>query len=482
MSIPLPPDLKEILTQTPELQRAFLVGGCVRDWLLGLPVQDYDVEVFGLSYEQLVRVLGRFGRTDLVGKSFGIVKLTTGSRISHDFAIPRRDSKIAPGHKGFEIVFDADITPTEAASRRDFTVNSLMYDPRQERVLDFFGGTSDLSRRILRHTSSAFIDDPLRVLRGMQLAARFGLTPATETVQLCRSIQSSYGELAGERVREEWFKWAQKSSKPSRGLLFLEATGWVRHFPEIAALRQTPQDPGWHPEGDVFIHTCHACDALAELAEWRQADPESRLVYMMAVLAHDFGKATTTHQAEKDGRPRIVSPGHEEAGGPLTERFLERIQTPRSIVERILPLVTHHLAHLQKITDRSVRRLARRLEPENIQGLCLVMTADHFGRPPKPRVIPDSIRALAEKAKALAVQERAPKPILLGRHLLELELKPGPDFGVILDAAYEAQLEGQFLDLEHVWSWLADQPDLPLTTEARRALSAKIAGAKEGTP
>ena len=263
----IPPELEKILRETPELNRAFLVGGCVRDALLGLPHKDFDIEVFGVNFEQLIRALSRFGKTDLVGRSFGVVKLTTGSEFSYDFTVPRKDSKVAPGHKGFEIEFDPHITPPEAASRRDFTINSILFDPRKKEMLDFFGGISDLEKGILRHTSAAFIEDPLRVLRGMQFAGRFNLQAANETIELCRGIKNSLSELAVERVREEWFKWAEKSSIPSAGLKFLVATEWVYHFPEIKVLIGTPQEPLWHPEGDVFIHTCHCCDAMAKLPE-----------------------------------------------------------------------------------------------------------------------------------------------------------------------------------------------------------------------
>ena len=294
----LAPELQRILRETPELQRAFLVGGCVRDALLGLPAgKDYDIEVFGVEYDRLMAALSRWGRTDLVGRSFGVVKLSTGSGCQYDFSLPRRDSKVAPGHKGFRIEFDAAITLPEAAGRRDFTINSLMYDPRTGEVLDFFGGRADLENRVLRHASEAFAEDPLRVLRGMQFAGRFDLKAAPETVALCRRIKGSYAELAVERVREEWFKWAQRSERPSAGLRFLVDTEWAGHFPEIQALNGTVQEPEWHPEGDVFTHTCHCCDALAGLEEWRRADAESRIVYMLAILAHDFGKPATTHRA-----------------------------------------------------------------------------------------------------------------------------------------------------------------------------------------
>lgn len=453
-SPPLPVELERILLETPELAEAYLVGGCVRDWFLGLPQKDFDVEVFGTTYGQLEQALKRWGRVDLVGRSFGVIKLTVRSGETYDFSLARRDSKTSPGHKGFTITFDPGITPKEAAARRDYTINSLMFSPRQGALLDYYGGVADLKQHILRHTSRAFAEDPLRVLRGMQFAARFNLTPAPETVQLCRSIVDSFGELAVERVREEWFKWAAKSQTPSLGLHFLRDTGWIIHFPEIQALINVPQEPEWHPEGDVYTHTSLCCDAMARLPAWQQLDETSRVVYMLAILAHDFAKPQTTSRALKDGIWRIVSPGHEEAGGPVAERFLERLAAPNAIRERIIPLVVNHLAHLNAANARSVRRLAKRLEPETIEGLCLVIEADHSGRPPKPPGLPKGGQALLALAAEMNLQAAAPKPILQGRDLIAQGMSPGKEFGGILEAAFEAQLEGQFTDHAGALEWL----------------------------
>jgi tRNA nucleotidyltransferase (CCA-adding enzyme) len=453
----MPPELERILRETPELNRAFLVGGCVRDALLGIPHgKDFDVEVFGADYETLLKALSRWGRTDLVGRSFGVVKLTTGSGHNYDFSVPRKDSKVAPGHKGFAVEFDPAITPRDAASRRDFTINSIMYDPRRREVMDFFGGVADLKNRVLRHTSGAFAEDPLRVLRGMQFAGRFDLRAAPETIALSREIKSAYGELAVERVCGEWFKWAELCGKPSAGLRFLFDSGWMDYFPEIKAMAGTPQEPEWHPEGDVWTHTCHCCDAMAGLQDWRSADAESRIVYMLAILAHDFGKPATTRQEVKEGRMRIVSPGHEEVGGELAAVFLDRMRAPTAIRERVIPLVRNHLFHFQEMSDRAVRRLARRLAPENIHGLCVVMTADSMGRPPRPATVPENVKLLLERAHELEVKKEAPRPILLGRHLMEIGLSPGKLFGNILDKAFDAQLEGAFGDLAGGFRWLAD--------------------------
>jgi tRNA nucleotidyltransferase (CCA-adding enzyme) len=455
MRVAVPNELLRILQETPELKDSYLVGGCVRDALLDIPHKDFDIEVFSVSYEQLEKALARWGKTDLVGRSFGVVKMTFG-KYEFDFTIPRRDSKVAPGHKGFEITFDSDISPRDAASRRDFTVNALMFDPRKNEILDFFGGISDLEKRILRHTSEAFVEDPLRVLRGMQFASRFDLQPAPETIQLCKNIKSSFHELASERVRDEWFKWAEKSSTPSIGLHFLVATEWIDHFPELKATIGVPQEPEWHPEGDVFTHTCHCCDALVKIPEWPKTTSHLRQVYMLAVLLHDIGKAVTTRRELQNGKERIVSPGHEQESVPLAEKFFERINAPFDLRKRVIPLIANHMAHLQVVTDRSVRRLAKRLEPANIPDLCMVMTADTNGRPPRPPQVPKIVKPLLEKAEELQVKESAPQPILLGRHLIELGMQPGPEFKKILDAAYDAQLEGTFFDLEQARKWLKD--------------------------
>lgn len=456
MLIPLPESLKAVLWETPALAEACLVGGCVRDALLGLSPKDLDIEVYGISFENLARELGHWGRVDLVGRSFGVVKLKLPDGV-FDFSVPRRDSKVGRGHTGFQITFDPGLTMREAAARRDYTINSMLYHPRRDELIDLFGGGEDLRCKRLRHTSPAFVEDPLRVLRGMQFAGRFDLTAVPETLDICRRIVGGHTELAVERVREEWFKWASRSTVPSAGLRFLAETGWIAHYPELAALQSTSQEPEWHPEGNVFVHTCHACDALVSLPAWQQADEADRIALMLAVLCHDFGKPGTTQWRDVDGRERIVSPGHDVTGEPLAETFLRRINAPNVLIERVPLLVRHHMAHLQTVNPRSVRRLARRLAPETIHNLSVVITADAFGRPPRPRDLPEGLVRLREIASALALEDAAPKPILLGRHLLEAGLAPGKTMGVLLEEAFEAQMEGQFQDLEGARAWLRER-------------------------
>jgi len=330
------------------------------------------------------------------------------------------------------------------------------------RLIDPHHGERDLRARVLRHTSAAFAEDPLRVLRAFQLAARFDLTLAPETAALCRDIAPAHGELPVERIWGEWQKWAEKSTKPSRGLEVLEQTGWLAHYPELAALRATPQDPAWHPEGDVLAHTAHCCDALARLDAWRDAPPPRRRALLLAVLAHDFGKPATTQYAERRGELHWISPGHESAGGPLAETFLQRIGAPRETIDHVRPLVVHHLAHYSGqngFSDTAIRRLARRLRPATIDDLCLVMRADHDGRP--PRSDPEAmarIEQLRAAARRLEIADAAPRPILQGRHLIASGMKPGAQFKAILDAAFEAQLEGAFTDESGALAWMKNHP------------------------
>ncbi len=454
MNETIPTQLGAILLETSGLERSYLVGGCVRDWMLGVPVKDIDVEVYGIGYDRLVAALSRHGRADLVGRSFGVVKLAHPSGAVWDFSLPRRDSKAGAGHRGFDVEFDPDLGTAEASARRDFTVNSMMWDPRRGELIDHHGGATDLRGRVLRHTSPAFVEDPLRVLRGMQFCARFRMAAAAETLALCRSMAATFPELPADRVREEWFKWASRSTRPSLGLAFLRDSGWLANFPELEALPGVPQDPAWHPEGDVWVHTGHCVDALVETPEWTESDEARRIVLALAVLLHDTGKPGHTREEVRDSRVRIISPGHEAAGGPLARRFLERIGCPVALQDRVVPLVVNHMVHADEPTPRMVRRLAGRLAPSTIEDLSAVMTADASGRPPKPRGVPVRVTALLEAARALSLGNTAPRPILLGRHLISRGTAPGPAMGLVLGEAFEAQLDGAFQDLDGALAWL----------------------------
>ncbi len=264
MSVSLPPVLERIVLDLRAAGfRALVVGGAVRDALLGIDSKDVDIEVYGISYDRLAVFLEPYGRIDLVGRSFGVVNFMAGDGNACHFSVPRRDSRIGLGHRDFLSAFDEGFTPREAASRRDFTINALSFDPVTGELLDFFHGREDLQNRILRATSEAFSEDPLRVLRGMQFACRFDLSLDPSTAAKCGSIADQYSTLAKERVAEEFMKWALKSARPGRIAGYLSESGWLKDFPEIERIIGVPQDPEWHPEGDVGAHTMHVVDAAA---------------------------------------------------------------------------------------------------------------------------------------------------------------------------------------------------------------------------
>lgn len=458
----LPPFLGEVICALRRVGRPLLVGGCVRDWLMGREPKDYDVEVYNAPQASVDNALSQFGNVDPVGRSFGVIKFRRDG-IDYDISLPRKDQKTGSGHRGFEVGTDPSLSPSEALARRDFTINSMAADPSSGMLLDPFGGHSDLDRRLLRHTSEAFAEDPLRVLRAFQFAGRFDFRLDSSTAAICTSIAGSFAELPVERVWGEWSKWAADSIRPSAGLRVLEESGWLKHFPEIASLRGLEQEPEWHPEGDVFEHTCHCVDALAGFPEWKALEPDDRRVQMLAVLAHDLGKAGTTARAEKHGKLRWISPGHEAAGGPLVESFMTRIGAPLDFAPRIRPLVENHHSHHHgpvPPTATAVRRLARRLAPATLSQWLLLLRADHLGRPPiVSEETKERIDAWAQSARELVLRDSAPKPILLGRHLVSAGMKPGPAFKAILDEAFEAQLDGGFSDESGARAWLARKLD-----------------------
>jgi tRNA nucleotidyltransferase (CCA-adding enzyme) len=450
--------------------RALVVGGAVRDALLGCEPKDVDLEVYGITYDRLAEILATRGRTDLVGRSFGVVKFTAPGGETYDFSVPRRDNKIGLGHRDFRMTFDPAITPREAASRRDFTINAMAFDPLTNEILDFFGGQEDLKNRVLRATSEAFTEDPLRVLRGLQFAARFDLQLDPGTAAMCRSIADQYATLPKERIAEEFMKWAVKGSHPGRIAPYLRETGWLVHFPEIGRMHGIPQDPEWHPEGDVDVHTTLVLDAAARIAQRDQIEGDERAVLLFAALSHDFAKADTTALRERDGRMRLTSYGHEAAGGPLARVFLDRIGIKGAIVDQVVPLVENHLAAStlkHDVTPRNVRRLAMRLAPASITQLVRLIEADYSGRPPLPAGLPEAAQRIAEVAAAAEVEMRPPAPLILGRHVLPyFENRPGPHIGRITKAAYEAQMDGAFSTQEDALAWLdrllaAETPGFP---------------------
>jgi len=423
-----------------------IVGGFVRDTLLGIQSKDVDIEVYGMGLDQIQSKLTAAGlRVDAVGKAFGVLKIDN----QIDVSVPRRDNKVGVGHRGFDIVPDPDMSIEDAASRRDFTINSMAMR-MDGTIVDPHGGQVDLPVGYLRATDpKTFVEDPLRVMRAMQFASRFQMILDPRTEEICRGMAQFKSELPKERMWEEWKKWALKGCAPSFGLQTLLHTYWLD--PEIKALVRTPQDKEWHPEGDVFIHTCHVVDAAARIAEREQLGDHDRIVLLFAALCHDFGKPPTTKF--EDGRWRAK--GHCEAGVEPAEAFLERIGAPRSVIVEVLPLISEHLVHagIDNPSDRAIRRLANRIAPATITALGRVVEADHSGRPPLPPGNP--FKSWTDRADQLDIATDKPAPILMGRHLMGMGIKPGRLMGEMLDAAFEAQLDGEFSDIDGAFDWFS---------------------------
>jgi tRNA nucleotidyltransferase (CCA-adding enzyme) len=430
--------------------RALLVGGCVRDLILGLEPKDWDLEVYGVEPAQLRALLDEFGPVNVVGEAFTVYKL--GSNL--DVSLPRRERKSGRGHRAFAIAGDPSMSIEEATQRRDFTINAILQDPLTAEIIDPVNGRADLAAGRLRVVSpDTFAEDSLRVLRAAQLAARFDFKIEANTVEICRTIDLS--DLPAERVWGELEKLVLRSRRPSLGLQWLRDLGVIDQlFPEIRALIDVPQDPEWHPEGDVFVHTLLVIDGARELiADLPYA---KQVTVMLAALAHDFGKPATTEFI--DGRLR--SRGHEEAGVAPAETFLTRLNLHTldgyDVRAQVIALVREHLKpgeffkKREEVGDGAFRRLARKCE---LDLLYRVAKADSLGRNAEwvPRELWYDAAAqewFIERARELAVEQQPPAPILLGRHLLDMGLTPGPRVGELTKAIYEMQLDGRVRTLD----------------------------------
>ena len=436
--------------------RAFIVGGWVRDDLLDRAScgdvtvsqpskdaarKDIDIEVFDLPADRLQAVLAGLGRVNTVGASFAVFKL---GRL--DISLPRTESKAGRGHRGFVVTGDPYLPLAEAARRRDFTVNAIAWDPLTRQHVDPHGGRDDLRRKRLRMVDPAtFGDDSLRVLRAVQLAARLQFEVDEPTRALCRTI--ALDDLPAERVWGEMEKLLLRARQPSRGFALARDIGVVdRLFPELAALVDCPQEPEWHPEGDVWTHTLLVIDEARRCIDGLRRPQQ--LAVMLGAVCHDFGKPATT--ARIDGRIRSLN--HEEMGVPPATAFLDRLNVHTfdgyDVRGQVLGLVAHHLKPgmwhaAPKVGDGAFRRLARKVDLELLARLA---KADCRGRAGKFDC--SAMAWFLDRARSLGVEHEPPAPILLGRHVLALGMPPGPGVGSILKQVYERQLDGGITTLE----------------------------------
>lgn len=437
----IPSILVDILKSLQEVGiKPILVGGCVRDSLLNIPNKDFDVELFNCDDLNIVQtILEKYGSVKQVGKSFGVMILNVAG-YDFDFALAREEKKIGHGHRDFEVTTNPNLSFAQASLRRDFTINSIGYDYFKDEYLDPNRGLEDLKSRTLRHIKDeTFVEDPLRVYRAVQFVSRYELTLDEKTFSLCKEMvdDDELKYLPKERVYEEFKKLFLKSRKPSLGFYLLKELGVLKYFPELKALDGCIQDKEYHPEGDVWVHTLMTLD---EMAKYKTGDEYRDLYLFYALLCHDLGKPFCT-ETTKEGR--VTSHKHEALGVEPTISFLSRLTDEKKFIEKVVPLVKNHLAPFQLYKAESSLKAVKRLSLKcSIEDLCLVCLADCKGR-----TIPDkdkcdkAITWVLEQARQMNISKEGLKPIIQGRDLISLGMKPGKEFKEILDYALNLQID-----------------------------------------
>lgn len=404
--------------------RMFYVGGCVRDEYIGKPSKDIDVEIYGLTYSELEDLLGKFGPVMTVGKAFGVL-MVKGYDI--DFALPRKETKVGKGYTGFDVEVDPYISYELALARRDFTMNALLKDVLTGEVLDPYNGLEDIENKRIRVVNEkTFIEDELRVFRACQFASRFGFDMDEKVIELSKTFDYN---LSPERMYVEFNKGLMKSKRPSVFFDNLRKTGAIDNYPELVSLIGCEQNPEFHPEGDVWNHTMEVLDRAAKLKD--QAN--NPLAFMYGVLCHDMGKPATT----KLYNGRIVSHGHEDYVEPALN-FIERLTNEKIIKSVVEEIVKNHMVvhQLVKMKDSRIRNW---MVGKDVKNLLLMGYADNG--------VDSEYHANIKKIKSLSIGGFGKvEPYLMGKDLVEMGFKPGPNLGKILAELYTLELNGNSKD------------------------------------
>lgn len=436
--------------------QTFLVGGAVRDEILGAVPQDFDLEVHGLATESLEKILHTYGVTQPTGKSFGTYKLPAStSTVKIEVALPRRDSQFGVKHTDVNVDIQPHLGLIEAARRREFTISAIYKDVLSGAIYDPFNGLGDLASKTLRLVDEkTFGDDALRVLRGAAHAARFNLTVEDQTKKVMAEMVEKMGALPKDRLREEWSNMFVRGKRPSLGLMLLQEIGVLdRWHPEVAMLWSIPQSPVHHPEGDVGTHTMMVIDSAADLGHQENFTLSELKELLFAALLHDIGKSVTTK--EIDGQ--LHAYGHEAAGTKPAETFLKNIGLPPTSINNVVRLILNHLRpphlyrHRAEISGSALKKLARDIGPAHVLTLISLAEADHRGRGPFPTnrgtaEFPNTTKYHAwwrEQSERLKLSQ-PPEQILWGRDLVEggRAWPAGPGVGEAVRLAELLSVEG----------------------------------------
>jgi len=403
IKIPLPDDLEEILIYLlSKSAKVFLVGGCVRDYLLGIKNLDYDIEVFNISEIDLENYLKKFGDLRLLGKNFGVYKLkTTSIKNIYDFSMPRIEAKIAKGHKGFKVQTNKNLELKQAASRRDFTINALMYDYEKKQILDFFDGLEDLKNKNISFINAkSFCEDALRIYRGIGFCARFSFHLNQETKALCKSIKDDLLALPKERIFEEFKKFLLKAPKPALAFDLINELLLLDFFPPLKALNENKK--AWE-KMKITINN------LASLNE----DDEDKLSFILAGTCLFFSNEKAQNLS-------------------ISKDFLMLLTSDKKLLTKVLTLVKiyEEVIFFTKLSDKDIKTLAKEI---NIKKLCKFLGTIFLEDNKK-------VLDFLKKAKVLGVKNNPRKAVINGKDLLALGFKPSKDFKKILDFAYDLQI------------------------------------------
>jgi len=402
--------------------QAYLVGGCVRDILLGIEPEDWDIAT-DAKPEQIIKL---FPRTIPVGARFGVVIVRMGKK-NYEVATFRKDLGYEDGRHPDKVVFSS---PEEDARRRDFTINGMFYDPLRKKVLDFVGGKRDLNAGIIRaigEPEERFKEDKLRMLRAVRFSARLGFPIEKNTGNAIKKHCAEIMEVSKERVRDELiYIFTQKN--PAQGLMLMDELGLLKEIlPEVSAMKGVPQPPEFHPEGDVFNHT------VLMLKLMKKPSPE----LAFGVLLHDIGKPKTFRIAD-----RIRFDNHTSVGAEMAENILKRLRFSRKQLQTITALVKEHLKFIDvpRMKQSTLKRfmsipdfeLHLELHRLDCLGSHKDLSTYHF--------VKKEFRKFQSELKKMRAK---PKRLITGDDLISIGLSPGPIFKKILTRVEDAQLEGK---------------------------------------
>lgn len=410
--------------------RGIIFGGYVRDHLLGIASKDIDIEVYHLSADDLISVLEKYGRVDLVGKSFGVLKLTTSDGQDYDFSLPRRESKSGLGHKEFDIVSDPNMSIQEAASRRDFTINAIGMDPLTNEIIDPFGGVQDLHNGILKATSKKFVEDPLRVLRGMQFAARFNMHMDEATIAMCKALKSEFLTVSKERIFEEFRKMILKGKDMNYAFKTLIDTDWISLFPSLAKM--------YKKNSKLVTKVAKALNDVIAMSS--NLEDDIKIALFVATLYRQDKMSETPFEEiglYKNLQVKTMK---------LMNSFLGNFVFHKDINTFSLESYKMSIIKERRI---EARQLAVQVHPVNIGEFLIFASANKMAGKNVLKTIQDSaIQANVFTGK--------PEPIIKGRHLIEAGMKPGKDFDYYLKDFYENQLL-EYFDQENFMDYLKNK-------------------------